>query len=111
MTRSDCASAATPITSEGWRVVIAAMLRAMLGKEFVQHVQPKIGRTQHAAIGKWPLHKEGQPDEIVEAAAEFLQIRLDVGENGAPLRRCIAGRAASLADRIIIVDGRRVSGK
>ena len=39
------------------RVVIAAVLRAMLGKELVHHVQAKIGRAQNAAIGKWPLTK------------------------------------------------------
>jgi hypothetical protein len=55
----------------GWRVVVAAVLRAMLGKELVQHVQAKIGRAQNAAIGKWPFDEEGQPDEMIERTAEF----------------------------------------
>ena len=62
----------------------------MLSKELVHHVLAIIGRAQHAAIGKRSLHKDGQPDEMVERTAELLQICLDVRENRAPLRRWIA---------------------
>jgi hypothetical protein len=50
------------------------MLRAMLSKKLVHHVQAEIGRTQNTAIGKRPLNKDGQSNKIFERTAEFLQI-------------------------------------
>jgi hypothetical protein len=37
----------------------------------------------------------GDLDEVFERAAELFEIRFDVSQNGAPLRRGIAGGAAA----------------
>ena len=49
-----------------WRVVGAAMFRAVLSQEFIEHVQPEIGRAQHVAVRERSLNVEGQLDEMLE---------------------------------------------
>src|SRR5262245_53723659 len=49
-----------------WRgIVVTTVFGAMPGEEFVQHILTKIGRAQYAAVGKWPLHKECEPDQVI----------------------------------------------
>src|SRR6187401_3532639 len=83
----------------------------MLGEELVHHVLTKIGRAQNAAIGKWPLNKQRQPDEMIERTTEFLQIQFDVREDSAPLRCRIANGTAALFERVIVIGSRRVARK
>jgi hypothetical protein len=71
-----------------------------------------LGELRTPPSGKWPLYEDGQPDEVFEGTAEFLNVRFDVRQNCAPLRRCIANKATSLfAGWIIIISGRRISTK
>jgi len=75
-------------------------------------VQSRLGenwRAQNTSIGKGPLDKEGQPDEIFERTPELLQSDLMFVRI---VRRCIANAPPPvLPGWIIIVSGRRVSGK
>src|SRR5436190_23561044 len=67
-----------PDDLRGRRVVVAAMLRAMLGKEFVHHVLTEVGRTQCATGGERSFDVEGEPDQVIQRGAKFLQVGLDV---------------------------------
>src|SRR5437763_16732309 len=81
----------------------------MLRKEFVQHVEAEIGGAENTSIGKWSLHVKCQLDQVLERAANFLQIRFDVCKDGAPLRCSVANGAASLLQRIIVLSRGRVA--
>src|SRR5262249_52359208 len=100
-----------PDDFRGRRIVGAAVFWAMLRKEFVEHVLTKVRRAQHAAVGERSLHKEGQPDQVFQRRAEFLQIGLYVGEYVVPLCRRVADGSAALLEWIIIVGGRGISGQ
>jgi hypothetical protein len=49
----------------GWRIVVAAVLWAMLSKELVHHVLTEVGRTQYATSGKWSFHEKRELDQVV----------------------------------------------
>src|SRR5262245_61908547 len=93
------------------RIVGAAVLWAMLCKEFVQHVLTEIGRAQYASVGERSFHKERESDQMIQRRAELLQIGLYVREDVTPLCRRVSCGTASLLERIVIVSGRRVAGQ
>ena len=74
----------------GRRVVVAALLGAMLSKELVHHVLAEVGRTQYAAVGERSFHEKRKLDQVVQRGAQFLQIGLDVRKYDAPLRDRVA---------------------
>src|SRR6516225_11004662 len=83
----------------------------MPSKEFVQHVQTEIRRTQHASVGERSLHKEGKPDQMIQRSAELLQIGLYICEYVMPLCRRVSYGAASLLEWIVIVSSCGIAGQ
>src|SRR6516162_405957 len=83
----------------------------MLSKEFVQHVQTEIGRTQYASVGERSLHEECKPDQMIQRSAQLLQIGLYIREYVTPLRRHVSHGTASLFEWIVIVSGCGVTGQ
>src|SRR5262245_40369163 len=93
------------------RVVGAAMLWAMLCKEFVQHVLTEVRRAQYASVGERSLHKEGEPDQMIQRRAELLQIGFYVREDVTPLCRRVSYRTGALFEWLVTVSGCRVAGQ
>src|SRR5215469_18634436 len=54
-----------PNDLRGWRIVIAAVLWAMLSKELVHHVLTEVGRTQYATSWEWSFHEKRKLDQVV----------------------------------------------
>ncbi|WP_198037375.1 hypothetical protein [Mesorhizobium sp. LSJC285A00] len=102
MTMSAWASAATPIASEGGGLLSLQCFGQCSAKNASSTSRRKLGELRTPPSGNGPFDEKGQPDEMIEPAAKFFQIRFDVAENFPPLRRGIAGEAATLlAGRIV----------
>src|SRR5690242_333045 len=93
------------------RIVAAAVFWTMLRKELIQHVEAKVRRAENAAVRKRSPDVERQLDQMVERAAQLLEIRFYVRQDRAPLRGCVTNRAAPLIERIIILRGGGVAGQ
>src|SRR5215203_4330566 len=100
-----------PDDLRGRRVVVAALLWAMPGKELVHNVLTEVWRTQHAAVGERSFHEKRKLDQVVQRGAEFLQIGLDVCKYDAPLRGRVACGATTFFERFVVVRGCGVAGQ
>src|SRR4051812_15446123 len=89
----------------GRRIVVAAVLWAMLSKELVHHVLTEVGRTQYAAGGKWSLHEKRELDQMVQRGAKFLQVRFDICQYVAPLRCRVSYGTTTLFEGLVVVSG------
>src|SRR5262245_54882219 len=55
-----------PDDFRGGRFVVAAVFWAVLGEEFIQHVLTEMRRAQYASVGEGSLHKECEPDQMIQ---------------------------------------------
>ena len=64
-------------------------------RKFAHDVEAEIGGAEDATVRKRSLDVLGDLDKVFERVAELFEIRFDVSQNSAPLRRGIAGGAAA----------------